>query len=144
MANTERSMYRYAGVPGKSRVLVTIITESAPDPTITGADGIVRPVYAQPLAQVVQVLGGYEGYLRDPLAGQMLHLDLTRWANADPDKTRVVLGWQFSPKHPVAAKHRPLFDQWALTHDRYPTITEDAPVKVFDGTTPFRLIHSEP
>ena len=139
MSNPQPSIHPYAGVPGRARVIVTVVPADAPDPVIILHDGAVRPLHPVPLADVVKVLGGFEGEITDPFAGQPLHVSLQQWSGADLQKTRVVLMWGFHPKHPIDPKHRHLFDDFTLTHDTFSTITDDALVKVFDGTAPFGL-----
>ena len=129
--------YPYRTVPGKARAFITIIPASAPPPTRTLADGTVHPVYVQPLAVLVAALGGSIGDLIEPLAAHKLHVDLTQWQDVAAEKTGIVIGYSFSPQHPVAPEHRHLFDAWTLTHDTCATITEGVTVREFDGSEPF-------
>jgi hypothetical protein len=131
-------VHPYRGVPGKAQAFITIILEGSPSPTRILADGTVLPVYVEPLAALISALGGYSGYLTDPLAGQKLPVDITRWKDADPEKTGVVIGYSFAPQHPVLPEHRALFDQWTLTHDTYSSITERVKIQEFDGSQRFK------
>jgi hypothetical protein len=139
MSTLPRGLHPYVGVPGKARLTIVIIPSGVHDPFFV-LDGTIEPMHFDLLEDLRTTLGGDEGYLTDPLAGQQLHVSLKAWAEADPRQTRVVLGWQFNPKLPVAEMHQRLFDEWTLQLDRYTAITEDVVVNVWDGSAPFPLI----
>lgn len=118
MSPLPQGKYPYLNVPGKARLTVVIIPEGIQDPFIV-LDGAIKPLHFQLLEDLRTFLGGDEGYLTDPFACQPLHVSLKAFADADPKQTRVVLGWQFNPKLPVAEMHQHLFEDWVLHLDRY-------------------------
>jgi hypothetical protein len=140
MSTPQCSFRPYAGVPGKARLTVVIVPAGVRDPFLVVGDGTINPLHPVTLEDLRKTLDGDEGYLTDPFAGQQLHVSLKAWAAADPRETRVVLGWQFNPKLPVAEMHQHLFDQWTLKLDRNTAITEDVVVNLWDGVAPFPLI----
>jgi hypothetical protein len=62
------------------------IGDAAPPPE--GADGI-------PLADALQILGGYEGTLVNPRTGRSHHIDLSSFRGRDPDRTFVLIAMKF-------------------------------------------------
>lgn len=140
MAATCDRTPKYAGVPGKARLTIVVIPEGAPDPYLTLHDGTIAPLHPYTLGTVLDSLGGPEGYLTDPLAGQKLFVSLKAWERSDPHATRVVLGWQFNPKLPVSATHRHLFDEWSLHNDRYSILAEDVVIRTWDSTEAFPFV----
>ncbi|MDB5057108.1 MAG: hypothetical protein JWO59_580 [Chloroflexi bacterium] len=139
MAISKPTTFRYAGVPGKPYVMVTIVPDGAPDPFVTLGDGSTNALHPIPLAKIVETLGGPKGKIIDPLSGQELFMDLSQWTVSDKGNTRVVMMWGFAPMHPIAASDRHLFDEWSLTHDQYSTMTDPVTVKIWDGSRPFEL-----
>ena len=74
--------------PGKTSVdPSTIIPESMQVRIIEASDGV-------PVASFVKEFGGYEGVVIDPI-GKEHSVSLEPWRNADPEKTKLVLEYEF-------------------------------------------------
>jgi hypothetical protein len=58
---------------------------------------------------VAKRFGGDEGVTVDPAVGQTHHISLKPWANADPNKTHIRIGFHFIPKQPIPPQHQHLF-----------------------------------
>ena len=97
-----------ANVPG--RVVVDLLVWQQGDPTYETPwpSGFVPRGCS--LAEFRKRLGGNEGYVIDHVyRGENHFVSLKAWDGADPDKTRVMLGFKFIPDKPIAAEHRHLF-----------------------------------
>src|SRR5579875_1051094 len=104
MADEQHEPFWLKDVPGKATVEVRVVPEEQ-RPKHRLQDG--REMYTGvPLRVLREHIGGHTGEVQDPQSGQKIAIDLTPWADADPDRTYVVLGFQFLPDLPIAPEHR--------------------------------------
>lgn len=107
MSNQQQPSFHLAHVPGKATVQFEVVTEGQ-RPAFKDQNG--RTLYGGILlSDLRRQIGGDRGEVVDPQAGQKLPIDLTAWADADPDKTYVVLYFEFHPDLPIAPEHKHYF-----------------------------------
>jgi hypothetical protein len=70
------------------------------DPTLVVPESLVVIVEehpeGSPLSSLIKRFGGYEGRVTD-LFGQERTVSLEPWRNADPEKTRLQIGFRYQP-----------------------------------------------